>query len=196
MATWLPPLVLLSSIIFYLFNKNSSWSFNPFGDVQNRYLARSFFRSRIPFTGIPPLGVNPRRSSSSPGRRAVPRRRLRCPNPTITTVASPSVVPRHTSSVVAVRAPSSPTRTSVQRCLARPTATPRDPPPLHASSTRFTLHLLNSNDHLCQVRRRQRTLLRRPQDRLRTASNASDSRTRAGARQSSGGAHISSASVS
>jgi hypothetical protein len=60
-ASWapgLPPLVLLLASIFYLFQNKSPWNFSSFGDVQNMYLWHSFFRSRIPATGILPLCVN------------------------------------------------------------------------------------------------------------------------------------------
>jgi hypothetical protein len=60
-ASWAPgwpPLVLLFSSIFYLFQNKSLWNFSSFGDVQNRYLWHSFFRSRIPAAGNLPPYVN------------------------------------------------------------------------------------------------------------------------------------------
>ena len=57
-ASWAPgwpPLVFFASSIFYLFQNNSPQNFSSFGDVQNRYLWHSFFRSRIPAAGnLPP----------------------------------------------------------------------------------------------------------------------------------------------
>ena len=53
-----PSLVFLLPSIFYLFQNKSPWNFSSFGDVQNRYLWHSFFRSRIPAAGNLPPYVN------------------------------------------------------------------------------------------------------------------------------------------
>ena len=54
LTRWPPPVVICSSIS-YLFHKNSSWSFNLFGVVQNSW--HSFSRSRFLAARILPLCV-------------------------------------------------------------------------------------------------------------------------------------------